>query len=78
MHRIHFANLPRVCTIYIYSLDGDLIRQLEHNYPEGGPEAMHEEWNMITRNTQLVETGLYYWVVESEKGTQIGKFVIIK
>ncbi|UCG62703.1 MAG: hypothetical protein JSV52_05300 [Candidatus Zixiibacteriota bacterium] len=78
MHRIHFANLPPVCTIYIYSLDGDLIRRLEHNYPEGGPEAMHEEWNMITRNTQLVETGLYYWVVESEEGTQIGKLVIIK
>ncbi|UCG62702.1 MAG: hypothetical protein JSV52_05295 [Candidatus Zixiibacteriota bacterium] len=78
MHRIHFANLPPVCTIYIYSLDGDLVRKLEHHYPGGGPEAMHEEWNMITRNTQLVESGLYYWVVESEEGTQMGKLVIIK
>ncbi len=78
MHRIHFANLPRVCTIYIYSLDGDLVRQLEHNYPDGGPEAMHESWNLITRNTQAAESGLYYWVVESDEGTQIGKLVIIK
>lgn len=78
MHRIHFANLPTVCKISIYSLDGDLVRQLDHNCSGGGPEAMHETWNMITRNTQLVETGLYYWVVESVEGTQMGKLVIIK
>ncbi|MEW6412374.1 MAG: hypothetical protein AB1483_07860 [Candidatus Zixiibacteriota bacterium] len=78
MKRIHFGNLPPVCKIYIYSLDGDLVRELDHNYPDGGPEAMHDTWNLITRNTQAAVTGLYYWVVESEKGTQIGKFVIIK
>ncbi|UCD63068.1 MAG: hypothetical protein JSW34_09950 [Candidatus Zixiibacteriota bacterium] len=78
MRRIHFANLPNVCAIYIYSLDGDLVRQLDHNYPEGGPEATHETWNLITRNTQAAESGLYYWVVESDEGTQIGKLVIIK
>ncbi len=78
MRRIHFANLPRVCKIYIYSLDGDLVRELDHNYPNGGPEAMHDTWDLITRNTQAAVSGLYYWVVESEERTQIGKFVIIK
>ncbi len=78
MRRIHFANLPSVCKIYIYSLDGDLVRELDHNYPDGGPEAMHDTWDLITRNTQAAVTGLYYWVVESEDRTQIGKLVIIE
>ncbi|MFQ5453922.1 MAG: hypothetical protein ACE5D6_07015, partial [Candidatus Zixiibacteriota bacterium] len=76
--RIHFANLPRVCKISIYSIDGDLVRELEHNFPEGGPEAMHETWDLITRNTQAVVTGLYYYIIESELGTQTGKLVILK
>lgn len=76
--RIHFTNLPNVCTIKIFSLDGDLVTQIDHNFPNGSPEAMHEEWNMITRNTQAIVTGIYYFVVESETDTQIGKLVIIK
>lgn len=75
---IHFANLPAVCKISILSLDGDLIRQIDHNYPQGGPMSMHDSWDLITRNTQSVVSGLYYWVVESPERTQIGKLVIIK
>ncbi len=56
--RIHFANLPPVCTISIYSLDGDLIRQLDHYHPEGGPQSMNESWDLISRNTQAIVSGL--------------------
>ncbi|MBN1212169.1 MAG: hypothetical protein JXA92_06280, partial [candidate division Zixibacteria bacterium] len=78
MRRLHFANLPARCTIRIYTLDGDLIREIEHDMNPADPTAMHEEWDMITRNTQRVVTGIYYWVVEEPNGdTQIGKFVII-
>ncbi|MHC4501603.1 MAG: hypothetical protein ACYS21_21155, partial [Planctomycetota bacterium] len=76
--RIHFANLPKVCKISIFSLDGDLVREIDHNYPEGGHLAMHDSWDLITRNTQTVVSGLYYWIVESKDRTQIGKLVIIK
>jgi hypothetical protein len=76
--RIHFMNLPKVCTISIYSLDGDLIRSWEHSNAEGGPGSMHDSWDLITRNTQSVVSGLYYFVVKSETRTQIGKLVIIK
>jgi hypothetical protein len=75
--RIHFANLPNVCKISIFSLDGDLVRELDHDFPEGGANAMHESWDFITRNAQLVMPGLFYYVIESEGRTQIGKFVII-
>ena len=75
---VHFANLPPVCTIRIYTLDGDLVREIEHNQPEGSGYATHETWNLITRNTQLAVSGLYYWTVESEDGeTQIGTLAII-
>lgn len=76
--RIHFANLPKVCTIRIYSMDGDLVREIPHNYPEGGPQSMHETWDLITRNTQAVVSGLYYYTIESETRTQVGKLAIIK
>jgi len=76
--RIHFFNLPAVCTIRIFSLDGDLVREFDHNYPAGGPGSMHDSWDLITRNTQTVVSGLYYWVVESPDRTQIGTVAIIK
>lgn len=75
---INFVNLPKVCTISIFSLDGDLVRQIDHNYPNGGPGSMHETWDLITRNTQAVVSGLYLWVIESDQRTQIGKLVVIK
>lgn len=75
---IHFANLPPKCTIRIYSLDGDLIREIIHDMDPGDPLSNHDSWNLITRNTQLVVSGLYYWTVEDESGkTQIGKLAII-
>ena len=78
LRRLHFANLPARCTIRIYTLDGDLVREIDHDKDSSDPTAMHDEWDMITRNTQRIVTGIYYWVVEEFNGeTQIGKFVII-
>jgi len=75
---IHFANLPPRCTIRIYSLDGDLIREISHDVDPSDPLANHDTWNLITRNTQLVVSGLYYWTVEDDQGrTQVGKLAII-
>ncbi len=75
---IHFINLPHKCTIKIFSIDGDLIRQIDHDYPVDSPRSMHERWDLITRNTQTVVSGIYYYVVESDIGSQMGKLVIIK
>jgi hypothetical protein len=35
-------------------------------------------WDLISRNTQAVVSGIYLYSVESESGNQVGKFVIIK
>ncbi|MFQ6008504.1 MAG: hypothetical protein ACE5K8_06065 [Candidatus Zixiibacteriota bacterium] len=75
---IHFANLPPKCTIRIFTLDGDLVREIHHDFDPSDPNASHDTWDLITRNTQLVVSGLYYWTVEADNGeTQIGKLVII-
>ncbi len=75
---LHFINLPPRCTISIYTLDGDLVRRIEHDEPASSPNATHETWSLISRNTQLVVSGLYYWTVEIPgKETQIGKLSII-
>jgi hypothetical protein len=76
--RIHFYNLPPICTIRIFTLSGDLVQQLDHYYPGGGPESQHEEWNLISKNTQAVVTGIYIWSVSSDMGEQLGKLVIIQ
>ncbi len=77
IRRIRFANLPHKCTIRIFSLDGDLIREIDHDMPKDYPLSMYDEWDLITRNTQMVVSGIYYFSVESEYGSQIGKIVII-
>lgn len=75
---IHFANLPRVCTIRIFTLSGDLVQEIRHDCPDGGAGAQEETWNLISRNTQAVTSGLYLWQVSSDEGDQLGKLVIIK
>ncbi|MEW5994886.1 MAG: hypothetical protein AB1744_10895, partial [Candidatus Zixiibacteriota bacterium] len=75
---LHFGNLPATCTISIFSLDGDLIKRIDHDRDPSDPQAAHDQWNLITRNTQAVVSGLYYYVVESESRTQIGKIAILK
>jgi len=75
---IYFANLPPKCTIRIFTLDGDLVRQLDHDFDPSDPNASHDKWDMITRNTQMIVSGIYYWTVQDDKGSvQIGKLVVI-
>lgn len=75
---IHFANLPPQCTIRIFSIDGDLIRELVHDVPAIDPTSSNAKWDLITRNRQIVVSGLYYWSVEFPDGsTQIGKLAIL-
>ncbi|RKX21269.1 MAG: hypothetical protein DRP35_04680 [Candidatus Zixiibacteriota bacterium] len=78
VRKLHFANLPPKCTISIFSLDGDLIRELDHDEDPFSPNSRHHDWNMISRNTQEIVSGLYYWTVEDSGGqVQMGKLVVI-
>lgn len=74
---IHFTNLPHKCTIRIFTIDGDLVRVIDHDCAPDSPQSMHDVWDLITRNTQAPVSGIYYYSVESAWGSQIGKIVII-
>jgi hypothetical protein len=76
--RIHFINMPDTATIRIYSLDGDLIRELQHPDRILSTYSSKISWDLVSRNTQAVESGIYIYRVDSKLGSQIGKIVIIK
>ncbi len=77
--RIMFAGLPSKCTIRIFTLDGDLVREIYHDdstSPEG-PGVNY--WDLISRNTQAVVSGIYIYSIDGESGFhQLGKIAIIK
>ncbi len=79
VRKIMFANLPPRCLITIFTIDGDLVRKIDHDMSPDDPNASYDEWDLITRNTQMIVSGLYYFTVEAEgRETQIGKIAIIK
>ena len=79
VRKINFANLPPKCTIRIHSIDGDLIRELDHDFDPSDPNASRDEWDMVSRNIQMIVSGIYYWSVEDKSNgkTQIGKLIVI-
>ncbi len=72
--RIHFVQLPGACTIRIFTLDGDEVVVIENPDPIN-PEV---SWNLISSNGQEVVAGVYIYHIESDRGDQIGKFVLVK
>ena len=71
---IRFIHLPRQCKITIFTLTGDMIREL-YNNDEDDAEI---SWNLISRNNQSVVSGLYIYVVETDNDKKIGKMLIIR
>jgi hypothetical protein len=72
-YQLRFFNLPKVCTIRIYSYSGQLIQTIDHNV-----DKIQHPWFQITRNNQLIASGIYFYVVDSPDGSRChGKFVII-
>ena len=70
--KLMFMNLPSEATINIYTLAGDHVITLEHT------DGSSESWDLISRNQQMVTSGVYLYVVESDVGGKIGKFVVIR
>ena len=73
--KVCFQNLPRDSVVRIYSLGGELVQTLRLDAEATGGDAC---WNMISRNDQIVVSGIYLYHVDSPIGEKVGKFVIIK
>jgi len=72
--RIGFYGLPKRATIRIFSYSGQLVSTIEHE-----KSVYSHEYFQISRNNQMLASGVYFYVVEDlDAGTRAtGKFVII-
>ncbi|MBU1920169.1 hypothetical protein KKG66_04935, partial [bacterium] len=71
--QIYFANLPETCIIRVFSLAGDHLATIQHS-----GATSQAAWNMITRHSQEIVSGIYYYTVEANGDFFIDKFVVIK
>lgn len=73
---VDFMGLPKgMATIKVWTVAGDLVATIRHDGSSGDGEA---PWDLVSRNGQEVESGIYLFTVESTLGTQRGKFVVIR
>jgi len=73
--RIQFQRVPGIVTIRIYTVAGDLVRELSKSDPLSG----NLDWNLKNADGQEVSSGIYLYHVESGEGYEAkGNFVVIR
>ena len=70
---VHFAGLPERATIRIFTLQGTLVRKIEHNNFSGA-----EQWNLKNENDESIASGIYLYTIESDGSTKRGKLAILR
>lgn len=74
--RIYFEHLPKECTIRIFTLSGELVKELVH---ASGLDNGREYWDLLNRDNLGVAYGVYIAHIEAKGvGEKILKFAIIK
>ncbi len=74
--RIDFVNLPRQCTVKIFTASGRLVRTLQHSATEKNRRL---SWDLRTKDGLEIAHGVYFYVVDAPGiGTKTGKFAVIK
>ncbi len=68
---ITFTNLPAQGKVRIYTVAGELVRELPVT-----PPAM--KWDLKNKDGQIAASGVYLWEVTSGKNRKTGKLVVIK
>lgn len=73
VRNIAFTNLPSNCTIKVFTIDGDLIKTIEHVDQTG-----REEWNLLSSENRPIVSGIYFFHVNSDVGEKVGRFAVIR
>ena len=86
--QIRFTNLPKSCTVTIYTVSGEKVvsfnKQGYNNHADCGDEFSGScFWDMRTVNNQEVAPGLYIFTVEdtsegNENNKFVGKFAVVR
>ncbi|MCX6169762.1 MAG: T9SS type A sorting domain-containing protein [Ignavibacteriales bacterium] len=70
---IAFTNLPAQCTINVYTIDGNLVKTIEHSNGTGT-----EFWDLRSFSNQLIASGIYVYHVKSDAGEKVSKFAVVR
>lgn len=74
--KIQFQNVPSGSVIRIFSVRGDLVRELRH---ENSIDRGFVDWDLKTRENLEVAYGVYYYHLDAPGvGTKTGKIALIK
>ncbi len=91
--KIFFMRLPPRCTIRIYTLVGELVREIKHESARPfnpderlaqGDKGGTAEFDLLNRYNQALASGVYIYHVEAQDetnnviGNKIGRFAIIR
>ena len=74
--KIYFTNLPKECTISIYSVSGDLVKTIHHSTDMDNSQ---EHWDLTTKDNFPLAYGVYIFHVDAPGiGEKLGRFAVIK
>ncbi len=78
--KIFFTRLPKRCTISIYTLTGDLIREIEHNeFTSPAPDKVGVDvWDLLSSNNQRVQSQMMIAIIRTPNGAEtVKKFTVV-
>jgi hypothetical protein len=73
LRQIQFINLPNECTVYIFTLDADRIKTINHNSVNGT-----ETWDLRTDGGREIAPGIYIYLVKTKETEYLSRFAVIK
>jgi hypothetical protein len=73
IRQLKFTNLPPVCTIYIFTMDGDKVQTIEHNSSDGVAT-----WDLRASGGREIAAGVYLYLVKTDAGERLDRFAVIK
>jgi hypothetical protein len=90
-HELHFINLPREARILIYTVSGDLVKEIHHSVPPytpGEPQPPsgppydqtrdYEAWDLKNGAGKDVVSGIYIYRVEASSFQFQSRFIVIR
>jgi hypothetical protein len=73
VRQMQFTNLPSQCTIYIFTVDANLVKTIHHNSNSGTAT-----WDLKAEGGREVSSGTYMYLVKSSGKDHMNRFAIIK
>ena len=73
-NEVHFINLPPKARIRVYTVAGNLVRELTHDDPVND----FEPWDLKNANGKDVASGIYMYRIESGSFSAQNRFIVIR